>query len=275
MCMNPGTVHDYFGVNLLRKPGIPTFLIATTAGTGAEATPNAILTDVEANLKKGIVSPYILPRAAVVDPLLTLSMPSRVTSFSGMDALAHAIEAYTSINATSLTDMYAQEAIALIGRSLRTAVARGQNLEARHDMAIASLYAGIALANAGVTAVHALAYPLGGEFNVPHGVANGLLLPHVMEFNVLGDIPKFAQVGELMGERVEALSLLDQAYRSVEAVKSLVRDIDMPQSLTELNIPKEAVPRMAEAAMKVTRLMNNNPRDMTAKDAENIFENAF
>jgi alcohol dehydrogenase class IV len=171
--------------------------------------------------------------------------------------------------------MYAEEAIALIGKSLRTAVARGANLEARHDMAIASLYAGIALANAGVTAVHALAYPLGGEFNVPHGVANGLLLPHVMEFNVLGDIPKFARIARLMGEQVEGLSLLDQAYRSAEAVKGLVRDIDMPQSLSELNIPKDGIPRMAEAAMKVTRLMNNNPRSMTAENAARVFENAF
>ena len=193
MCTNPGAVCDYFGVNLLKNPGIPTFLVATTAGTGAEVTPNAILTDTEEKLKKGIVSPYILPRIAVIDPMLMLSMPARVTSFTGMDALCHAIESYTSLNATSLTDMYAEAAIERIGWSLRTAVAKGTNLEARNDMALASLYAGISLANAGVTAVHALAYPLGGEFNVPHGIANGLLLPHVMEFNVLGDIPKFAQ----------------------------------------------------------------------------------
>ncbi len=275
MCTNPGTVHDYFGINLLKKPGIPTFLVATTAGTGAEVTPNAILADTAAKLKKGIVSPYILPQVAIVDPLLTVSMPPRVTSFSGMDALAHAIEAYTSINATTLTDMYAREAIMLIGKSLRTAVARGANVEARYNMSMGSLYAGIALANAGVTAVHALAYPLGGEFDVAHGIANGLLLPHVMEFNVLGDIPKFAQITFFLGERVEHLSLLDQARYAPEAVKNLVKDLDMPQSLSELKIPRDAIPNLAEAAMKVTRLMNNNPRNMTAADAENIFENAF
>ena len=275
MCTNPGTVHDYFGINLLKKPGIPTFLVATTAGTGAEVTPNAILADTAAKLKKGIVSPYILPQVAVVDPLLTVSMPPRVTSFSGMDALAHAIEAYTSINATALTDMYAREAIMLIGKSLRTAVARGTNVEARYNMSMGSLYAGIALANAGVTAVHALAYPLGGEFEVAHGIANGLLLPHVMEFNVPGDIPKFAQIAFFLGERVEHLCLLDQARHAPEAVKNLVRDLDMPQSLSELKIPRNAIPKLAEASMKVTRLMNNNPRNMTAKDAEKIFENAF
>ena len=221
LCTNPGKIHDYFGVNLLKKQGIPTFLVATTAGTGAEVTPNAILTDTEAKLKKGIVSPFILPRAAVVDPELTLSMPSRVTSFTGMDALTHAIESYTSMNATPLTDMYAREAIRLIGHSLRTAVARGDRRDARYDMSIGSLFAGISLANAGVGAVHALAYPLGGQFNVPHGIANGILLPHVMEFNVPGDVCEFAEVARLLGERVEHLSPVDAAYRSVAAVKNL------------------------------------------------------
>lgn len=275
MCTNPGRIQDYFGLNLLKNQGVPTFLVATTSGTGAEVTPNAILTDTEEKLKKGIVSPYILPRAAVVDPALTISMPSRVTSFTGMDALTHAIESYTSMNATPLTDMYAREAIRLIGRSLRTAVSKGTKLAARHDMAMGSLYAGISLANAGVGAVHALAYPLGGEFNVPHGIANGLLLPHVMEFNLVGDVEKFAQIAELLGEDVEGLSLLERARISVDAVKDLVDDIDMPQTLTELNIPHDAVPRLAEAAMNVTRLMVNNPRDMKVEDAAAIFNNAF
>ena len=275
LCTNPGKINDYFGVNLLKKQGIPTFLVATTAGTGAEVTPNAILTDTEAKLKKGIVSPYILPRAAVVDPELTLSMPPRVTSFTGMDALTHAVESYTSMNATPLTDMYAREAIRLIGRSLRTAVARGDRRDARYDMSIGSLYAGISLANAGVGAVHALAYPLGGQFNVPHGIANGILLPHVMEFNVAGDLFKFAEVARLLGERVENLSPVEAAYRSVAAVKNLMRDIDMPLTLTELNIPKSAIPEMAAASINVTRLMANNPRRMTAKDSENVFSKAF
>jgi alcohol dehydrogenase class IV len=275
MCTNDGDVQDYFGVNLLKKPGIPTFLVATTSGTGAEVTPNAILTDTQAKLKKGIVSPFILPRAAVVDPMLTVSMPSRVTSFTGMDALTHAIESFTSMNATPLTDMYAREAIRLIGRSLRTAVARGDKLEARYEMSIGSLYAGISLANAGVGAVHALAYPLGGEFNVPHGIANGMLLPYVMEFNVLGDIPKFAEVAALMGENVLGLSQIEQAQCAVEAVKDLVADIDMPKTLAEIDIPKEALPRLAEASIDVTRLMNNNPRTVKVDDALQIFENAF
>ena len=275
MVTNGGGIYDYFGVGMVKKPGLPSFLIPTTSGTGAEVTPNAILTDVNEKLKKGIVSPYILPRAAIVDPELTISLPPRVTAFSGMDALTHAIEAFTSVNASALTDIYAKEAIKLIAGSLRTAVARGDNLKARYDMSIGSLYAGIALANAGVTAVHALAYPLGGEYNVPHGIANGLLLPYVMEFNVQGDIPKFAEVARLMGEMVDHLNLIEQAYLSVDAVHALYRDLPVPQNLEELEIPEDAVPDMAEAAMKITRLMDNNPRRMTTEDAEVIFQRAM
>jgi len=275
MLTNPGTVYDYFGVNMVKHPGIPTILIPTTAGTGAEVTPNAILTDTREKLKKAVVSPFILPKVAIIDPLLTLSMPPAVTSSSGIDALTHAIESYTSNNATMMTDLFAKEAIILIGRSLLTAVANGNNLEARCDMAIGSLYAGISLANAGVTAVHALAYPLGGQFNVAHGIANGLLLPYVMEFNVLGNIPKFAQTAQCLGERVESMTLLDQAHLASKAVKIIYRNLKIPQSLTELNVPKEAIPGMAKAAMNSTRLMVNNPRSMTAEDIEKIYYNAL
>ncbi|MGZ3558755.1 MAG: iron-containing alcohol dehydrogenase [Thermodesulfobacteriota bacterium] len=275
MVTNAGAVYDYFGINLVKNPGIPTILIPTTAGTGAEVTPNAILTDTKEKLKKAVVSPHILPRVAIIDPLLHLSMPPSVTSSSGIDALTHAIESYTSNNATILTDLFAKESMIMIGRSLRTAVANGNDMEARYNMAIGSLYSGISLANAGVTAVHALAYPLGGQFNVAHGIANGLLLPYVMEFNVLGNIPKFAQVAQFLGEKLDHLSLLDQAYQAAKTVKSIYRDLKIPQSLTELKVPKEAIPAMAKAAVNVTRLMGNNPRTMTVQDVERIYEKAL
>ena len=275
MVANPGSVREYFGMNLVKNPGIPTILIPTTAGTGAEVTPNAVLTDTEEKMKKAIISPHILPRVAIIDPLLQLSMPPSVTSFTGMDALTHAVESYTANNATVLTDLFAKEAMILIGRSLRTAVAQGNNLEARYDMSIGSLYAGISLANAGVAAVHALAYPLGGLFNIPHGIANGLLLPYVMEFNVLGNIPKFAQIAQLLGENVDQMTLLDQAYCAAKAVKALYQDLKIPQSLTELRIPKSVIPTMAQAAINVTRLLANNPRTMTLQDAERIYEKAL
>jgi alcohol dehydrogenase class IV len=202
-------------------------------------------------------------------------MPPPVTSSTGIDALCHAIESYTSEKATILTELFAKEAIILIGKSLRTAVANGNNLEARYNMSIASLCAGISLANAGTTAVHALAYPLGGTFDVPHGIANGLLLPYVMEFNVMGTIPKFSQVAHFLGEKVDGMTLLDQAYKGAEAVKAIYRDLTIPQSLSELNVPREAIPEMARAAMNVTRLMENNPRSMTLKDIEGIYEKAL
>ncbi len=275
MLTNPGKVYEYFGTNLVKNPGVPTILVPTTAGTGAEVTPNAILTDASEKLKKAIVSPYILPKVAIVDPLLSVSMPPSVTSHTGIDALSHAIEAYTSNSATLITDMFAKEAIVRISRSLRTAVANGDNLDARYDMSIGSLYAGIALANAGVTAVHALAYPLGGQFNIPHGIANGLLLPYVMEFNAIGNIPKFAHIAVLLGERVDNMTLLSQAYRSAQAVKSLYKDLAIPQSLKELDVPRDAFPMMAKAASEVTRLMANNPRRMALQDIEDIYEKAL
>ena len=216
MITNSGMVYDYFGVNLVKNPGVPTILIPTTAGTGAEVTPIAIL-----------------------------------------------------------TNLFAKEAMILIGQSLRTAVTNGNNLEARYDMSIGSLYAGISFANAGVTAVHALAYPLGGQFNVAHGIANGLLLPYVMEFNALGNIPKFAQIAQFLNEKVESMTLLDQAYQASKAVKAIYRDLKIPQSLTELKIPKEAIPEMAKAAIQITRLMANNPRTMAVQDIERIYENAL
>ena len=275
MVTNTGTVYDYFGINLVKNPGIPTILIPTTAGTGAEATPNAVFTDTKERLKKTVVSPHILPQVAIIDPLLHLSMPPSVTSSSGIDALTHAIESYTSNNATVLTDLFAKESMIMIGRSLRTAVANGNDMEARYNMAIGSLYSGISLANAGVTAVHALAYPLGGQFNVAHGIANGLLLPYVMEFNVLGNIPKFAQIAQFLGEKLDHLSLLEQAYQGAKAVKAIYRDLKIPQSLTQLKVPKEAIPAMAKAAVNVTRLMGNNPRTMTVQDVERIYEKAL
>ena len=275
MVANPGSVREYFGINLVKNPGIPTILIPTTAGTGAEVTQNAVLTDTEEKMKKAIISPHLLARVAIIDPLLTLSMPPSVTSFTGMDALTHAVESYTSNNATVLTDLFAKEAMILIGRSLRTAVAQGNQLEARYDMSLGSLYAGISLANAGVAAVHALAYPLGGLFNVPHGIANGLLLPYVMEFNVLGNLPKFAQIAQFLGEKVDQMTLLDQAYCAAKAVKAIYRDLKIPQSLTELNIPENVIPTMAQAAVNVTRLLANNPRTMTLQDAEQIYKKAL
>ena len=202
-------------------------------------------------------------------------MPPSVTSSSGIDALSHAIESYAHNRANILTDLFAREAIILIGRSLRTAVANGNAMEARYNMSIGSMYAGIALANLGGTGVHALAHAIGGQFHVPHGVACGLFLPHVMEFSAPGNIPKFARIAQFLGERVDSLSLIDQAYQAAKAVKALYRDLKVPQSLSELNVPRESIPAMARSALTLARMIEGNPRAMTVEDAEEIYRRCY
>ena len=200
---NSDPVSSFFGVDMVPKPGLPAILVPTTAGTGSEVTPIAILSDYGEKLKKGIVSPYLFPAVAMLDAELTVGLPASVTAATGMDALIHAVEAYTSRNATPFTDMLALEAIRQIFRNIRTAFANGSNLEARGGMLEGSLLAGMAFANGGFTAVHAFAYPIGAEFHIPHGIANSIMLTAVMEFNMLGNLSKFAHMAGLFGENAE------------------------------------------------------------------------
>jgi alcohol dehydrogenase len=192
-----------------------------------------------------------------------------------MDALAHAVESYTSNAAHPLSEMFSLEGIHLIGKSLRSAVEKGLDLDARSDMLLGSLLAGIGLANAGVTAVHSLSYPLGGRFRVPHGVGNGLLLPAVMEYNALSLPEKFARIAGAMGEKTEGLSAKNAALLSVESVKGLARDIQVPMRLSDLGIPESAFPGMAEEALKVTRPLENNPRPVSFEDAIQVYRSVF
>lgn len=272
---NPGNINGFFGIDLVPNPGIPIILIPTTAGTGSEVTPIAILSDTREKLKKGIVSPFLFPEAAIIDPGLTIGLPPSVTAFTGMDALTHAIESYYSINATDLSDLFAFRAMELISKNIRIAYANGENLAARSNMMEGSLLAGIAFANAGVGAVHAFAYPLGGEFHLAHGLANTLMLPYVMRFNILGCPEKFVQMAKTFGEKVETLSVLDGAETAVKFVERLSDDIRVPRRLRDVGIPESAIPRLAEAAMKVTRLLANNPRKITLEDAVAIYQSAY
>jgi len=270
-----GSIKDYFGIGKIPRPGLPTMMLPTTAGTGSEVSMNAIFLDTEAQVKVGVVSPYLLTQVALVDPLLTLSVPPKVTAATGMDALTHAIESYTAKKATVHTEMYALEAIRLIASSIRTAVADGTNLEARHDMALGSLFAAISMANAGTGAVHALAYPLGGEFHISHGMSNALLLPYVVRFNLLGNLEKFARIAEAMGERVGHLSRRAAAERAAEACRQLALDVGIPQRMSEVGVPEEAITKMAEAAVEIRRLLDNNPRAMTLDDIIQIYQEAM
>ncbi|MBM4278623.1 MAG: iron-containing alcohol dehydrogenase, partial [Deltaproteobacteria bacterium] len=249
---NPGKIDSFFGIDLVPNPGLPVILIPTTAGTGSEVTPIAILSDTKEKLKKGIVSSHLFPEVAIVDPKLTVGLPPSVTAFTGMDALTHAIEAYYSINATDLSDLFAIRAMDLISKNIRVAYANGENLMARSNMMEGSLLAGIAFANAGVGAVHAFAYPLGGEFHLAHGLTNTLMLPYVMRFNIIGCPEKFARMAKVFGEKVETLSALEGAEMAVKFVERLSDDIRVPRRLRDVGIPEHAIPGLAEAAMKVT-----------------------
>jgi len=275
MVANPGKIDSFFGIDLVPNPGVPVILIPTTAGTGSEVTPIAILSDTKEKLKKGIVSPTLFPEVALVDPKLTVGLPPSVTAFTGMDALTHAIEAYYSVNATGLSDLLAIRAMELISKNLRMAYAYGENLSARSNMMEGSLLAGIAFANAGVGAVHAFAYPLGGEFHLAHGLTNTLMLPYVMRYNILGCPYKFAQMAKAFGEKVEGLSELDAAETAVKFVERLSDDLRVPRRLRDVGIPEKAIPGLAEAAMKVTRLLANNPRKISLEDANAIYKSAY
>ena len=275
LATNGGRTKDYQGLDKVSRPGLPKGMVPTTAGTGSEVTFTAVFINEEEKKKGGINSPYLYPEMSVLDPELTLDLPPAVTAFTGMDALAHAIESYTSLAANSLSEIFSLEAIRLIGKSLRRAVEKGSDLDARGNMLMGSLLAGIGLANAGVTAVHSLSYPLGGRFRVPHGVGNGLLLPAVMEYNVFSRMDKFAKIAEGMGEKVEGLSAREAAISAVESVKRLSREIEFPQRLSDLGIPESAFPGMAEEALKVTRPLENNPKPLSLEDAIRIYRSVY
>lgn len=263
-----------FGVNLLSGRALPLVCLPTTAGTGAEVSPNAILLDEAAQLKKGVVSPYLVPDAAFVDPLLTLTVPAPITAATGLDALTHCIEAYANKFAHPIVDNYALQGIRLISRNLLRAVQNGADAGARAALSLGSLYGGLCLGPVNTAAVHALAYPLGGRFRIAHGVSNALLLPHVCRFNFSVAPERYAEISEALGVGRNG-SALSTAEHGVEFLTKLSRDCGAPQRLSELNIPREAIMPMAQAAMQVTRLLKNNLRPLTENDAAEIYSAAY
>jgi len=272
---NKGKAVDYLGLGKVPGPGLPKIMVPTTAGTGSEVTFTSVFIRKNLQKKEGMNSPYLYPEFAVLDPSLTLSLPPEPTATTGLDALCHAIESYTSINASPMSEMISLEAIVLIAENLRTCVHEGKNLEARSQMLLGSLYAGLGLANAGVTAVHSLSYPLGGRYGVPHGLANTLLLPHVMAYNLPGALEKFADIAEAMGEVTEGLSVRDAAELAVEAVENLIEDCGVYDTLEDLEIPEDDFEELAKIAMTVARPLENNPRKVTLEDAVDIYRTAY
>ncbi len=275
MATNKGAATDYLGLNKVPKPGLPKIMIPTTAGTGSEVTFTAVFVRKNLKKKEGMNSPYLYPELALLDPELTLTLPPAPTAHTGLDALCHAIESYTSINSSPMSEMFSLEAIALIAENLRTCVHDGRNIAARERMLLGSLYAGIGLANAGVTAVHSLSYPLGGKFGVGHGLANTILLAPVMAFNLPGALDKFADVADAMGENVEGLPAREAAYLAVDAVEAIIEDCGITSSIKDFGVKEEDFPVLADVATTVARPLENNPRKMTKDDMIAIYAQAY
>jgi len=275
LAANKGKILDYCGVDQVPLNGAPMILMPTTAGTGSEVTRVLVLTDEEQNTKNVVFTPYALANAAIVDPLLTLSMPPSVTADTGMDAMVHAIETYVSMNATVFSDIFAENAIQLIADYLPVAWAKGSNTEARYNMSLAATLAGLAFGSGGLGAVHALAYPLGTEYHMTHGRTNAIMLPHVMQYNIPGSPERYARIAELMGKDIEGYGLLEAADLAVESIRELLDTIHVSCQIKDYGIPEADLPKLAEGAMKQARLFVPNPRDLNQEDVASIYREAY
>jgi len=273
---NTQTLSDIYGVGNAKGKRIPLIQIPTTAGTGSEVTQVAIVTTGETT-KMGAVTPLFLPDLAILDADLTIGLPKHVTAATGIDAMVHAIEAYTSkIKKNPLSDLMAKEGLRLMASSIRIATHSGSNIKARQDMLFGAMLAGQAFANAPVAAVHALAYPLGGHFHIPHGLSNSLVLPHVMRFNLNNAAGMYAELAPIIFPKESFGGSNKQiATKLIENIESLIEDLDLPSTLKEMGIEESYLPRLAQDAILQTRLLVNNPRDVKLEDALAIYQSAF
>lgn len=273
-CTQP--LSELYGVDKARGRRLPLIQVPTTAGTGSEVTPIAIVTTGETT-KMGVVSPLLLPDLAVLDAECTVGLPPAVTAATGIDAMVHAIEAYTSkLKRNPLSSLLAREALRLLSGNLHQAVHEGSNLAARQAMLLGACLAGQAFANAPVAAVHALAYPLGGHFHIPHGLANALVLPHVLRFNLPVAAADYAELAPLLlGQRLRAGNSHDQAEQFVTELAQLAPRCGLPNRLRDAGVSKNSLARLAADAMQQQRLLVNNPRDVSEADALAIYEAAY
>jgi alcohol dehydrogenase class IV len=275
LAKSPDHLDDIYGVGLAKGQRLPLILVPTTAGTGSEVTPIAIVTTPTTE-KKGVVSPRLIPDWAVLDPELTLGLPSHVTVATGVDAMVHAIEAYTSkVKKNPMSDQLARQALALLSANIRRVCKDGRDLEARSQMLLGSMLAGMAFANAPVAAVHALAYPIGAIFHVPHGLSNALVLPHVLEFNLPAAEALYAELAGIVKPGLQATSSRDRARAFIDEMISIGKDCTVPASLSAVGIIQDDLKKLAEDAMKQTRLLVNNPRQLTLEDAYAIYSAAY
>ena len=268
---NDEPLRNWLGIDLVKHPGVPMILVPTTAGTGSEVTPNAIVTLPDESLKVGIVSRHLLPKIVILDAELTLGLPKPITAATGMDAFVHALESYISTKANPISDMYAMESMRLIGANIVEAYENGQSLKAREAMMLGSMYGGLALTAAGTAAVHALAYPLGGMFNVTHGVANAMLLPHVMAFNLDAIEDRLANVARALDLASKADTDADAARKLIDKMEAWTAAVDIPQDLRKFGVSEAHLDALAVAASKVKRLLGNNPKALTLDDMKSIY----
>jgi len=275
LCQSSQTLPEIYGVGLAKGKRLPLVLVTTTAGTGSEVTPIAIVTTGE-NEKKGVVAPQLLPDIAVLDPGLTTDLPSQVTAMTGIDAMVHAIEAYTTkLKKNPISDTLARLGLKLLFQNIRTAMQQGHDLEARSQMLVGAMLAGQAFANAPVGAVHALAYPIGGQYHVAHGLSNSLVLPHVMRFNLPVAGREYAELARELFDDLGASSDQIAATRLISALEELIVDINLETRLRNIGIEEQVLPQLAEAAMQQTRLLVNNPREVGYEDALQIYRAAW
>ncbi len=268
-------ISEMYGVGLVRDDRLPLVLAPTTAGTGSEVTPISIVTT-GTNEKKGVVSPQLLPDWAILDAELTVGLPASVTAATGIDAMVHAIEAYTSKHKKNIvSDTLARQALVLLGQNIHTACTDGGNRDARSNMLLGSMLAGMAFANAPVAAVHALAYPLGGHFHVPHGLSNALVLPYVLDFNMSEAADTYAEIAPLIFPELAGKSVKDACDGMVAGFKAMGPELGMQSKLAEVGVNHNHLPMLAEDAMKQTRLLVNNPREMTYESALEIYTQAL
>jgi len=275
MANNPGSICDYAGTDMFQNPPMPIIAIPTTAGTGSEVSYSSVITDTDRNFKFVVWSSLLAPRVAILDPQMPATAPTIVRIAAGMDALTHAIESYLSKNANAYSETLALSAIKLIEENLRQSIADAHNATAMSNMQIAANMAGMAFTTTRLGVVHALALPPSALFHVPHGLANAILLPHGMEFNLIANPKKFVNIARSMGEHVESsVRLMDAAMSAIDAVVELADNIGAPATLESVGVTKESLPKMAEDAMKSGHIAVN-PRHVTLEDAMMILEKAY
>jgi alcohol dehydrogenase class IV len=274
---NPGRTEDYFGREKVPMRGKPTIIVPTTSGTGAEVTKHAVFLDRTNNVKKVVASGNLLPNVAIVDPALTLTCPPPVTASAGIDAYIHAAEAFLSKNANTITDTLALESISLLTRWLGPAFADGQDMEARYQMSLGSLMAGMVLNNSGTSLVHAMAYPVGGEYHTPHGVTLSALLIACFEYIAVVKAEKMALLARAMGEPIDDLPSREVVDCLLDAIHHMIKSVNLPASLKDLGINRETtnVRQWAVEAHKEQRLLSRSPRILSVEDIEKIYEKAF